>query len=156
MSARPTDLRDLSSDPTASYARGPAVVRGLTDRLLATSGTSVSTYCPFKAQPLGSIPQSTAADVEEAFRRARRAQEQRARTSVDERQAILLRLHDLFFDRQSEIANLIEPSRFERRGRWSSSRIRCSSRWVPSALAEKTTRSAVSVRGAPRRGPWPS
>ena len=72
-----------------------------------TKGTSVPTYCPFNGQPLGSIPQSTAADVDEAYRRARRAQEQWARTSIEERQTLLLRLHDLLFDQQSEIADLI-------------------------------------------------
>ena len=107
MSAQPTDLRDPSSDPTASYALEPAVVRRLTDRLLATSGTSVPTYCPFNGQPIGTVPQSTSADVEEAFRRARRAQEKWARTSIDERQQMLLRLHDLLFDRQAEISDLI-------------------------------------------------
>ena len=86
MSAQHADVRDPSSDPTASYALEPAFVRTLTDQVLATSGTSVPTYCPFNGQPLGSIPQSRAADVEEAFRRARRAQQQWARTSIDERQ----------------------------------------------------------------------
>ncbi len=102
-----TALKDPSSDPTASYALEPSFVRGLTDRLLATSGETVPTYCPFNGQPIGAIPQSTAADVAEAFRRARRAQEQWVRTSIDERQAILLRLHDLLFDRQAEISDLI-------------------------------------------------
>ncbi len=107
MSAPPTDLRDPSSDPSASYALEPSFVRGLTDRLLATSGSSVATYCPLNGQPLGSIPQSGAADVEEAFRRARVAQQLWARTSLDERQAAMLRLHDLLFEQQSEIADLI-------------------------------------------------
>jgi succinate-semialdehyde dehydrogenase/glutarate-semialdehyde dehydrogenase len=107
MSVPHTELRDPSSDPTASYALEPAFVRTLTDQLLATSGKSVPTYCPFNGQPLGSIPQSTAGDVEEAFRRARRAQQHWARTSIDERQRILLRLHDLLFDQQAEISDLI-------------------------------------------------
>jgi succinate-semialdehyde dehydrogenase/glutarate-semialdehyde dehydrogenase len=107
MSAPHTELRDPSSDPTASYALEPSFVRNLTDQLVATSGDSVPTYCPFNGQPLGSIPQSTASDVDEAFRRARTAQEQWARTSIDERQALLLRLHDLLFEQQSDIADLI-------------------------------------------------
>ena len=108
MSVQPDPtLKDPSTDPTASYALEPAFVRGLTDRVLATSGTGIPTYCPFNGQPLGTIPQSSAADVAEAFRRARRAQERWARTSIDERQAILLRLHDLLFERESEISDLI-------------------------------------------------
>ena len=77
MSVQPDPaLRDPSTDPTASYALEPAFVRGLTDRVLSTSGQSVPTYCPFNGQPIGTIPQSTSADVADAFRRARRAQEQ--------------------------------------------------------------------------------
>jgi succinate-semialdehyde dehydrogenase/glutarate-semialdehyde dehydrogenase len=107
MSAQPTDLRDPTDDPTASYALEPAFVRGLTDRVVATTGESVPTYCPFNGQPIGMVPQSSAVDVAEAFRRARVAQERWARTSLDERQAALLRLHDLVFERQSEIADVI-------------------------------------------------
>ena len=62
---------------------------------------------PLGDQPLAHIPQSTAADVDEAFRRARRAQEQWARTPIDVRAAALLRLHDLVLDRQQEIIDLI-------------------------------------------------
>jgi acyl-CoA reductase-like NAD-dependent aldehyde dehydrogenase len=102
-----TDLRDPSTDPSASYALEPSFVRRLTDRVVATSGESVPTYCPFNGQPIGTIPQSTADDVAEAFRRARRAQQQWARTSIDERQAALLRLHDLLFERQAEISDVI-------------------------------------------------
>ena len=107
MSAQPTDLRDPSADPTATYALEPAFVRSLTDRVVATTGQSVPTYCPFNGQPIGTIPQSSTTDVAEAFRRARIAQERWARTSIDERQAALLRLHDLIFERQSEIADVI-------------------------------------------------
>ena len=102
-----SDVRDPATDPTASYALEPGYVRGLTDRVLATSGESVPTYCPFNGQPLGAVPQSSPADVEEAFVRARRAQQAWARTSVEERATALLRLHDLVLDRQAEIIDLI-------------------------------------------------
>src|SRR4029079_7859505 len=94
MSAQPTDLRDPTDDPTASYALEPAFVRGLTDRVVATTGESVLPHCPSTGQPFGMVPQSSAVDVAEAFRRARVAQERWARTSLDERQAAPLRLHD--------------------------------------------------------------
>ena len=103
----PGGLRDPLTDATATYALEPSVVRRLTDRLLATAGTSVTTYCPFDGRPIGSIPQSTAADVEEAFRRARRAQAAWAATTVADREAVLLRLHDLVLDRQAAISDLI-------------------------------------------------
>ncbi len=104
-----SDVRDPDTDPTATYALDPGYVRALTDQVLATDAASgtVATYCPFNGQPLGAIPQSTAADVEEAFARARRAQETWARTSLEERAAVLLRLHDLVLDRQAEIIDLI-------------------------------------------------
>jgi succinate-semialdehyde dehydrogenase/glutarate-semialdehyde dehydrogenase len=108
MSVQPDPaVKDPSTDPTASYALDRAFVAGLTDRVVSTTGTSVPTYCPFNGQPLGTIPQSSADDVAEAFRRARRAQQQWARTSIDERQRLLLRLHDLLFDREPEISDII-------------------------------------------------
>ncbi len=53
------------------------------------------------------VPQSGAADVAEAFRRARRAQREWARTPLAHREQLLLRLHDLIVERQAEIADLI-------------------------------------------------
>jgi acyl-CoA reductase-like NAD-dependent aldehyde dehydrogenase len=67
----------------------------------------VEVRSPIGDQPLAHIPQSSESDVEEAFRRARRAQEAWARTPIDERAAALLRLHDLALDRQQEIIDLI-------------------------------------------------
>jgi len=98
---------DPEHDPTASYALDPAYVRSLTSRILATTGQSVTTVCPFNGQPLATIPQSNAGDVEEAFRRARRAQEVWATTPGRVRAEALLRLHDLILDRQDEITDLI-------------------------------------------------
>ncbi len=101
------DLRDPQHDPSATYALEPAYVRSLTDRLVATSGESVQTYSPLTGQPLGGVPQSAPSDVEDAFRRARRAQASWAATPVAEREAALLRLHDLVLDRQDEISDLV-------------------------------------------------
>jgi succinate-semialdehyde dehydrogenase/glutarate-semialdehyde dehydrogenase len=98
---------DPEHDPTASYALDPAYVRALTARVVSTTGESVTTTCPFNAQPLATIPQSSAADVAEAFTRARKAQEAWAATPVRERAQKLLDLHDLVLDRQDEITDLI-------------------------------------------------
>ena len=92
---------DPEHDPTASYALDRGYVAALTGRLLASSGRTAEVRSPIGDQPLAHIPQSTEADVEEAFRRARRAQEQWARTPIDVRAAALLRLHDLVLDRQA-------------------------------------------------------
>src|SRR5262245_4822020 len=98
---------DPEHDPTASYALDRSYVRRLTDRLLATSGQTAEVRSPIGDQPLAHVPQSSEADIEEAFRRARRAQESWARTTIDTRTAALLRLHDLVLDRQEEIIDLI-------------------------------------------------
>ena len=98
---------DPEHDPTASYALDRSDVRRLTERLVATSGETAELRSPIGDQPLAHIPQSSEADVQEAFRRARRAQEAWARTSIDTRAAALLRLHDLVLDRQEEIIDLI-------------------------------------------------
>ncbi|MEX0428118.1 succinic semialdehyde dehydrogenase [Nocardioides sp. DS6] len=99
--------RDPEHDVTASYALEPDYVARLTARILATSGESKEARSPLNGAPLAHIPQSTEADVDEAFARARRAQEKWAATPVAEREAFLLRLHDLVLDRQQEILDLI-------------------------------------------------
>jgi acyl-CoA reductase-like NAD-dependent aldehyde dehydrogenase len=97
---------DPEHDPTASYALERGYVAALTGRLVAAGGT-VEVRSPLNGQPLAHIPQSTEADIDEAFRRARTAQREWARTSIDTRAAALLRLHDLVLDRQAEILDLI-------------------------------------------------
>ena len=98
---------DPEHDLRAAYALEPAYVRGLTERVVSTTGASVPTYCPFNGQPLAMVPQSGTADVDAAYRRARRAQQAWARTSLDHRAEVLMRLHDLVLDRQDEIIDLI-------------------------------------------------
>jgi acyl-CoA reductase-like NAD-dependent aldehyde dehydrogenase len=109
MSVNPaTDLpADPEHDPRASYAFDPAYVSALTGRIVATSGKTVTCYAPATGKPLAVIPQSSEDDVKEAFARARRAQQAWQRTSIDDRAAMLLRLHDLVLDRQDEIMDLI-------------------------------------------------
>ncbi len=106
-SGQQTGPADPEHDPTASYALDPAYVRSLTGRVISTTGESVPTYTPITGQPLAMIPQSSAADVKEAFARARRAQQAWSRTSLAHRSQLLLRLHDLVLDRQDEIMDLI-------------------------------------------------
>ena len=101
------DVRDPATDITASYALEPGYVRRLTAGVLASTGRAETTWAPATGQPLGSVPQSSVPDVEEAFARARRAQQAWSRTPLAERAAALLRLHDLVLDRQAEILDLI-------------------------------------------------
>jgi acyl-CoA reductase-like NAD-dependent aldehyde dehydrogenase len=98
---------DPEHDPRAAYALEPEDVATLTRRLVATSGRTAEVRSPLNGAPLAHVPQSTVADVDTAFARARKAQAAWARTPVAERSAILLRLHDLVLDRQQEIIDLI-------------------------------------------------
>jgi acyl-CoA reductase-like NAD-dependent aldehyde dehydrogenase len=98
---------DPEHDPTASYALHREYVADLTDRIVSTSGLTHEVHSPLTGQRLANVPQSSPADVTEAFVRARRAQATWARTSIDERAAALLRLHDVILDRQAEIMDLI-------------------------------------------------
>ncbi|HET7350245.1 MAG TPA: succinic semialdehyde dehydrogenase [Marmoricola sp.] len=98
---------DPEHDPTASYALDPAYVRALTARVVSTTGAAKPSYTPITGQTLAMIPQSSEADVKEAYARARRAQQAWARTSLEHRSQLLLRLHDIVLDRQDEIIDLI-------------------------------------------------
>src|SRR4249919_1756027 len=99
--------RDPEHDATASYALEPEYAESLTKRLLATTGQTVEVRSPLNGAPLAHIPQSSAEDVAQAFARARKAQQAWSRVSLDDRAAIMLRLHDLILDRQAEIIDLI-------------------------------------------------
>ena len=98
---------DPEHDPSASYALEPDYVASLTSRVVSTSGETVRVSSPLNGQPIAHIPQSSVDDVAEAYARARRAQAAWARTSIDDRAAMLLRLHDLVLARQDEIIDLI-------------------------------------------------
>ncbi|MGZ4450427.1 MAG: succinic semialdehyde dehydrogenase [Nocardioides sp.] len=98
---------DPEHDPTASYALEPERTTALTRRVVSTTGQTVEVRSPLNGAPLAHVPQSSDEDVAEAFRRARRAQAVWARTSLDDRSAMLMRLHDLVLDRQDEIIDLI-------------------------------------------------
>ncbi|MFS3130137.1 succinic semialdehyde dehydrogenase [Nocardioides sp. Bht2] len=97
---------DPEHDPSASYALDRDLTERLTRRILSTSGEAVLSHAPGTGQPLAHIPQSSDADVEEAFKRARRAQAAWARTSLDVRAELMLRLHDLVLDRAEEICDI--------------------------------------------------
>src|SRR4051794_15596402 len=94
-----TEVLDPDLHLSASYALDQTMVRGLTAQLVATGEESAPAVSPINGQPLGYVPQSTPADVDEAFRRARVAQAKWAQTSLEERAEIFLRLHDLVLDR---------------------------------------------------------
>jgi succinate-semialdehyde dehydrogenase/glutarate-semialdehyde dehydrogenase len=98
---------DPEHHPGATLAFEPEYAAALTQRVRATSGESLVVTSPLTGQPLADVPQSSDADVAEAFRRARDAQVAWARTSIETRAQAMLRFHDLVLDRQDEILDLI-------------------------------------------------
>jgi succinate-semialdehyde dehydrogenase/glutarate-semialdehyde dehydrogenase len=102
-----TGPHDPEHHAGATLAFEPEYAAGLTSRVHSTSGRSMVVSSPLTGQPLASIPQSSEADVVEAFRRGRQAQAVWARTPIEERAEALLRFHDLVLDRQDEILDVI-------------------------------------------------
>ena len=86
-----------------------ALVRRLT-RAVVTDGTAapVTTTAPFTSEPLATLPQSSAADVDRAYAAARAARPDWARVPVRERSRVMLRLHDLVLDRQRDVLDLVQ------------------------------------------------
>ncbi|QBX56163.1 succinate-semialdehyde dehydrogenase (NADP(+)) [Nocardioides seonyuensis] len=98
---------DPELDPRAAYVLERDYVASLTERLVASTGETDAVSSPVGGRPLAHVPQSSVADVDEAFARARKAQAAWAQTSIDVRAAALLRLHDILLDRQEELIDLI-------------------------------------------------
>jgi succinate-semialdehyde dehydrogenase/glutarate-semialdehyde dehydrogenase len=99
--------QDPEHDPTAAYALEPSYAGALTARVAASPGRTEPTRSPLDDAPLAHVPQSTPADVADAFARARRAQRAWAQVPVAERAAVLHRLHDLVLDSLEEILDLV-------------------------------------------------
>lgn len=98
---------DPEHDPAASWALEPEHTARLLARVVSTTGETVLTSSPINRQPLAHVSQSSPADVAAAYATARRAQERWARTPVEERAAMMLRLHDLVLERQDEIIDVV-------------------------------------------------
>ncbi|HEU5240510.1 MAG TPA: succinic semialdehyde dehydrogenase [Ornithinibacter sp.] len=110
-------IADPETDPAATYAVDPARVRALVARVVASGHhPDVVTRSPMTGAPLGVLPVSSALDVGVAVDAARVAQRDWAATSVAERAAVLLRVHDLVLDRQSELLDLIQLESGKARG----------------------------------------
>lgn len=99
---------DPEHDPTASYAVDPTLARRLTSRILSTSGETQTTFAPFTGQPLATFATSSPEDVAAAVARARKAQRSWSKVPLELRAQMLLNLHDIVLDRQSEIMDLIQ------------------------------------------------
>ncbi|QOS59077.1 succinic semialdehyde dehydrogenase [Thermobifida fusca] len=93
---------------TRSLPLDDALVQRLTRHVVSSTGRTVVTTAPFTGGPLATLPQSSASDVTEAFRRARAAQREWAQRSPRQRIAPFLRFSDLLLDRQTEILDILQ------------------------------------------------
>lgn len=90
---------------------GPGRFSELAGRVTAVAGADrdeLEIENPATGQVLGVVPRCTADDVELAVQRARKAQSAWAKTDFAEREALLMRLHDLVLDRQDEVLDVIQ------------------------------------------------
>jgi acyl-CoA reductase-like NAD-dependent aldehyde dehydrogenase len=99
---------DPELDPTATCALDPRRVDQLLGRVHSSGVEFRQTHAPFTGQPLASVPQSSPSDVASAAAIARATQTAWAATDLRRRAEVLLNLHDLVLDRQSDIIDLIQ------------------------------------------------
>ncbi|WP_043599053.1 succinic semialdehyde dehydrogenase [Cellulomonas flavigena] len=103
------DLHDPETDPLATYVLEPDDVRTLLARVVAGPGhATASSAAPFTGAPVAAVPLTTPGDLPGAARRARAAQRLWAARPLRERTAVLLRVHDLLLERQSDVLDLLQ------------------------------------------------
>ena len=106
-----------TSGQTVGGGPTPSVGAPVDSTLLARLVTSVTTSgdaghleveAPFTGEIIARVPQSSDADIEAAFRFARAAQRDWAKTPLSRRCAIMLRFHDLLLSRRDEGLDLLQ------------------------------------------------
>lgn len=106
----PTGTNPLAPAPTGARTAAdvvtPELVAQLTKGVVGSGRTA--NHTPFTGEKLADLPESTPADVEQAYDRARAAQAVWEQTPVRQRAAVLLRFHDLVLARQAEVLDLIQ------------------------------------------------
>ena len=73
-----------------------------------SSSDIISVYSPATGEHVGDVPAHTADFTRKAFAAARDAQKQWVSTSLQHRKAVMLRLHDMVLERQSELMDVIQ------------------------------------------------
>src|SRR5659263_520750 len=102
-------LIDPETDPRATYVLEPEDISTLVARIVTSPGAATfTTHAPFTGGPIAAVPLSTPDDVARATAAARSAQRTWARVPLRERCAVLLRLHDLLLEHQSDVLDLIQ------------------------------------------------
>ena len=104
---------DNSTETTAEPSLSPRVGADRLRRLAALVTTAAprataEIRSPLQGSRVGEVPVTTPVDVQEAVRRARKAQQEWAHRSIAERAAIFIRFHDLIIERQDEVLDLIQ------------------------------------------------
>ncbi|MGF6886952.1 succinate-semialdehyde dehydrogenase/glutarate-semialdehyde dehydrogenase [Nocardia sp. GAS34] len=92
----------------AAPALPPALVRRLLVHARAGGAPAVTVSAPATGELIAELPQSSTADIEDAFATARTAQAQWAKVPVRERVAVLRRFHDLVLAEQDEILDIVQ------------------------------------------------
>ncbi|GGS93684.1 succinic semialdehyde dehydrogenase [Streptomyces griseoviridis] len=105
-----TGTNPLAPAPPGARTAADVVTPELLARLTkgVTGSGRTASHAPLTGGKLADLPESTPADVAEAYDRARAAQPAWERTPVRERAAVLLRFHDLVLQRQAEVLDLIQ------------------------------------------------
>src|SRR5215211_8019406 len=105
-----TTTRAPAPPPTGSERVQASQLAGLAARVPAGAGERewIEVEKPATGELLASVPRCTPEDVEQAVRRARRAQASWRSSGWAERQAILLRFHNLVLDRREEVLDLLQ------------------------------------------------
>ncbi|WP_007513622.1 succinic semialdehyde dehydrogenase [Pseudofrankia saprophytica] len=102
-----------TATPTPAATTGPgrrldaALLARLVSGVTAT-GEPTTVTAPFTGEPLVSLPQSTADDVQAAYAAARVAQAAWAATPVRDRAGVLTRLHDLVLRQRDEALDILQ------------------------------------------------
>lgn len=89
-------------------ALSPERVAELTARATAGGADAVETFAPATGAKIADLPQSSVADVETAFAKAKAAQIAWAQRPVAERAKVFARYHDLLLGAQREILDILQ------------------------------------------------
>lgn len=103
-------------DPRSTYLLEPDDVAHLVARVVSAGGEERASVAPFSGAPLASIPRSSAEDVESAVSEARLAQPAWEQVPVAQRARIMLALHDIVLNEQSQVLDLIQLESGKSRG----------------------------------------
>jgi succinate-semialdehyde dehydrogenase/glutarate-semialdehyde dehydrogenase len=84
------------------------VARLVEDVVVGSSAGTTAIHAPVTGEVIVELPQSAPGDVRLAFQKARAAQPAWAARPVGERAAVLRRMHDLLFDNEPHLLNLVQ------------------------------------------------